>query len=567
LNGSPTGAELPERSDIDGRIASGDEALFRRLLDLLAEPVTIRDPAGELVYANRAALASLGFASIDQLRSRPTVDIMDDYRVEDEHGRTLAHQDIPSMRVLEGDEVEPLLMRTVHRETGEVRWVLLTTTRLSIGPEFVGAMTEIRDLTALKTAERRMKVLADSGRLLASSMDYRATLSKVADLAVPALADFCSIDLLTAAGGLERVVVTHAAPERAGVAARLASLGPARLADNDQTERVLATGSSLFASEISANDESSLARDQLLEGLLRELAPRSLLLVPLRVPGRSIGAMTLATDVSLRRLDDDDLELAEQLGRRAAVAVENARLQTQLIEVAETLQRGLLPPPPPDIPGWEVSSLYRPIETALRFDVGGDFYEFIEHEGAQFVILGDVAGKGVTAASVTALLRHGARVASTAEPSPAAILGRLDEALTALPGEQMATAACLSLHSDHVLISSAGHPAAIIVNSDGRIREAPSSDAMLGAFDNAERHDEQVPVDAGELLLLYTDGIIDARRPDGERFGSDRLRSEIRSLGSVAPGDVLATLDALLSAFTDGRGADDVAALAMRRRR
>src|SRR6201999_3431948 len=133
---------------------------------------------------------------------------------------------------------------------------------------------------------------------------------------------------------------------------------------------------------------------------------------------RTMGVLTMATDVSRRRLTEEDVALAEQLGRRAAVAVENSRLHTKLTGIAETLQTGLLPAELPTIPGWEIASLYRPAATEFRVDVGGDFYEIFEQDGAWVVIMGDVTGKGVTAASVTALMRHGARVAGRTEPDP-----------------------------------------------------------------------------------------------------------------------------------------------------
>jgi serine phosphatase RsbU (regulator of sigma subunit) len=297
--------------------------------------------------------------------------------------------------------------------------------------------------------------------------------------------------------------------------------------------------------------------------MLRALGIRSLLVVPLRVPSRSIGALTLATDFSLRRLGTDDVELAEQLGRRVAVAVENARLHAMLTEVAETLQRALLPADLPAVPGWDLAALYRPIETELRFDVGGDFYEFLEHEGTPFAIFGDVAGKGVSAASVTPLLRHGARVASHLQPSPAAILTQLDEALSSRPGEAMATALCLCLHPGKVVISSAGHPPAMIVSTDGTIREAPRSDPMLGVSAGLERHEEGLPIAHRELMVLYTDGVIDACRSDGERFGADRLRRELSSLAGMVPAEAVSRLQQRLDAFTAGQSADDVALLVL----
>jgi PAS domain S-box-containing protein len=525
----------------------------------------VRDPTGAIVYANRAAIAHLGFDSLEQLQSRSTVSIMDDYIVEDEHGQPLEHADVPSVRLMQGELVEPLLMRVVNRDTGELRWNLLKATPLrDADGGLLGAMTVIEDVSAVKTAEIRTRVLAESGRILASSMDYDQTLRNVADIAVPLLADFCSVDLADERGVLERVAATH--HDRPELAAQLQAIGRDVLDANHPARRVVLTGTSELYEDIDEEQLVEIARSEHHLRLLRSLGVRSVVLVPMRVPRRTIGLLTLATDSSRRRLAHDDVELAEQLARRAAVAVENSRLHTKLTEVAETLQQALLPGSVPEVPGWEIASLYRPAETELRVDVGGDFYEFFEHDGKWFAIIGDVTGKGVTAASTTALLRHGARVAGRTEPQPAAILARLHEALAEQPGDAMATAMCLCLHADRVVISSAGHPPAIIVAPDGTLREAPTPSPLLGAFADAQWHEQTILIAPDELVVLYTDGVVEAPGGDG-RFGARRLRELLAGQAGAAPEAVLARLDGELSAYAEGPGGDDVAALAFRLRR
>ncbi len=542
------------------------DSMFRELVELLAEAVTIMAPTGELVYANRAALALLGFETLAQLRSRSTSSIMAEYSVEDEHGRPVQPADVPSVRMIRGEPAEPLLIRAIHRGTGDLRWALLKTSALEDERgELLGAMTVIEDLTAVKTAEIRTRVLAESGRLLASSLAYPQMLLNVANIAVPLLADFCSVDLLNDRGQLQRVAAAHHEPARQALAEQLASLPPVALDRGHPALRALQGGTPALYETVSDAELAAAVRDGHHLRLMRELAPRSLVIVPMRVPARTIGLMTLATDTSQRRLRRDDLELAEQLGRRAAVAVENSRLHAKLAAVAETLQQALLPAALPVVPGWELAALYRPTETELRIDVGGDFYELFEHDGTWFVILGDVAGKGVRAASVTALMRHGARVASRTEPSPAAILARLDEALAQQPGGAMATAICMCLHEDHVVMSSAGHPAAVIVAQDGCLREVPRADPLLGAFPDSRRHEQQVPIGPREMLVLYTDGVIDAAGPQ-ERFGVERLHRLLSAMRRSSPQRTVEQLDAELAAFSARPGGDDVAVLALRRR-
>jgi serine phosphatase RsbU (regulator of sigma subunit) len=161
-------------------------------------------------------------------------------------------------------------------------------------------------------------------------------------------------------------------------------------------------------------------------------------------------------------------------------------------------------------------------------------------------------------------MRHGARVAARGEPAPASILGRLDEALAEESGRALCTALCLRLAEDHVVISSAGHPPAIIVAQDGRLREVPKPGPVLGAFDDASWPEERVTIDPGELLVMYTDGVIETVGKD-ERFGTKRLRALLSSQAGNDPKTVLEQLEAALTEFASGVATDDVAALALRR--
>jgi PAS domain S-box-containing protein len=549
------------------RLARGDASMFTELVEILAEAVTVRAPGGEIVYANRAALAHMGFESLDELRRRSSQSIMDDYVVDDEHGQPLTMEDVPSVRLMHGRHAEPVLMRVVNRATGELRWNLLKAAALrDERGTFLGAMTVIEDVTAVKTAEVQTRVLAESGRILASSLDYRQTLANVTEIAVPSLADYCSVDLLSERNRLERLAASHRDPGRHGLAEQLSELapvGPTAGRVGGIISRALATGTSELYADVTREQIAAIARDQHDLDLLQGLGLRSILIVPMRVAAQTIGVMTLATDQSLRRLTDGDVELAEQLARRAAVAVENARLHTKLATVAATLQQSLRPNDPPTIPGWEVASLYRPAEIEQRIDVGGDFYEFFESDGTWFLIFGDMTGKGITAASLTALMRHGARVACRADPAPSAILASLDEVLAQQAGDAMCTALCLCLHDDHIVISSAGHPPAMLVARDRSVREFPAAGPLLGAFRDSQWREETVPVGPEELVVLYTDGVTETPGT-ADRFGSARLQELLCGLAGKPPATVLERLDAALDAFAGRGGRDDVAALALR---
>jgi PAS domain S-box-containing protein len=526
--------------------------------------VTIRDRDGRIAYANTTALASMGFGSLDELHSRSSRSIMEDYIVEDESGTPLTLEDVPSMRMMHGESVEPLVMRTTHRGTGEVRWRQLKAAPVTDDKgEVIAAVTVIEDVTAVKTAETRMRLLAESGRILASSLDYQQTLRNVANLAVPVLADWCAVDLVDANLRREHVVAAHRDPAKVALAVRLRALGPDDFDPQEATGRVLRTGVSDLYADITEEQLSAGAQSEEHLRLLRALEIRSVLIVPMRVPTRTIGVMTLVTAESQRRLNDDDVELAEQLGRRAAVAVENARLHTTLSRVADTLQRSLLPDELPEVPGWEIASLYRPAGGEERVDVGGDFYEVFLSDAGWFAIIGDVTGKGVSAATLTGLLRHGARFASRHDPRPSGILRQLDQALRSRTEESLCTAMCLRLQDRSISVSSAGHPPALLVSSDGNVREVPRTGPLLGAFADGSWSDETVGFGEDHMMLIYTDGVTESRG-ERQRFGIPRLKRVLSEHARNNPGEVLTRLDAILEEFRTGPRADDIAALALR---
>jgi serine phosphatase RsbU (regulator of sigma subunit) len=470
------------------------------------------------------------------------------------------------VRLLRGEPAEPLLLHSVSRTGGEVGWRLLKAALLRDAEgEMVAAVTVIENVSAVKTAELRTRVLAESGRLLVSSLDYQQTLRNVANVAVPAVADWCMVDLVDEQLRREHVAIAHRNPDKAELAARLRELEPDELDPGQALTRVLTTGVPELYEDVSEEQLIQGARSDEELQLLRSLAMRSVAIVPMRVPKRILGVMTLVTAESRRKLTMEDLALAEQLARRAAVAVENARLHTTLAEIAATLQHALRPEEPPEVPGWEIAALYRPAGAGDRTDVGGDFYDVFETDQGWFALIGGVAGKGVDAAAMTSLMRSGARFTSRLEPRPVSILGRLNEFLTHRPGNSLCTVLCAQLADGRARLSSAGHPPAMIVDRSGSVREAPTSGPLLGAFTDPEWPEQDVSIGPGELILLYTDGVTESAG-NRERFGAARLRSLLSEHAGSSPTELLDHIDRALTTFSTGRPRDDVAALALRPR-
>jgi hypothetical protein len=538
---------------------------FAQILDALAAAVTVRDRCDRIIYANQAALEDMGFESLADMQRRPPRAIMAEYLVLDELGRELSMADIPSVRIMRGESPQPLLMRIVHRTTGALSWKLLKATALCDEQgETAATVMIIEDVTDSKSAELRSRFLAEASEMLASSLDYAQTLQNVAWSVVPQLADWCAVDLVDEAGAREQVVVAHADPERLKLAERLRAYGRLEFDRRRDPGDVLQTGRPALYNEISDEMLQSAARDETHLALLREVHMRAVLVVPLRTPARTLGVMTLVMSESERTFTWGDLEFAEQLAGRAAMAVENALLYRARAQIAATLQRSLLPERVPEIPGWAVAALYHPAGAEREVEVGGDFYDFVELDDGWLVIIGDVTGKGLQAATLTSLARHCTRFMCRIDPRPSAVLQAIDEALVGYGELALCSALCLRLRDDEIVVSAGGHPLPLVVGRGGEVREAGRPGLLLGIPESGGWHDEVLTLGADETLLAYTDGATDARGADG-RFGERRLRELLRSRAGDSPGALLAALDDALTAFRVGPEADDTAAVAIAR--
>jgi serine phosphatase RsbU (regulator of sigma subunit) len=290
---------------------------------------------------------------------------------------------------------------------------------------------------------------------------------------------------------------------------------------------------------------------------------RAALVVPMSSGGRSIGVLSLVSAESGRTFSQEDVTLAVELAGRAATAVENARLYTERSNIAHTLQASLLPDDLPVLPGWATASLYRPAGDENR--VGGDFYEAIPLDDAWMLVVGDVTGRGAPAAALTALMRHTLRTAATLTGSPLRALDKLNRDLVARPRSSLCTAICLVLRdldgATQADIIAAGHPLPILVRG-GVARHVGQFGPLLGAWPDERWEPLRISVAPGDLLVLYSDGVLDAGGANG-RFGPERLLQTLTGASS-AP-DAIARIERALSDFEVGSQADDTAVLAVQR--
>jgi serine phosphatase RsbU (regulator of sigma subunit) len=290
----------------------------------------------------------------------------------------------------------------------------------------------------------------------------------------------------------------------------------------------------------------------------------SAIAVPMTAGPDTLGALVFVNEGGSRRFSESDVELAREIGRRAGIAVQNARVASKRAEVARVLQRGLLPPALPAMPGWELATMYRPAGEVN--EVGGDFYDAFEIDGGWMLVIGDVVGRGPAAASLTALARYTIRTAGMLTGDPLTCLSLLNDALLARQGISPCTAAIailpdLDAPGVDARVVCAGHPLPLLLR-DGEVSDVGRPGPLLGAFEDPSWEVETVAIAAGEELVLYTDGVIEARG-GAERFGDVRLRAAVS--GATRPVQVVAGVEAALTRFTPGAPDDDAALVAILR--
>jgi serine phosphatase RsbU (regulator of sigma subunit) len=295
--------------------------------------------------------------------------------------------------------------------------------------------------------------------------------------------------------------------------------------------------------------------------LLLQLGLRSVILVPLIARGAVLGVMSWVMAESDRRYHEADLPFASDLARRAAIAIDNSRLHTETLEAAVRLQRAVLPLLPDHVPGWDIASLYSP---AGRTDVGGDFFDAVPLlDGTLALFVGDVMGRGVRAAAAMAQMRAAIRAYISVDADAGEVMRKLDGLFTTYDVSRLVTMIYLLADpaGGKATIVNAGHPPPVLLRAHGAVEQlATPTGAPLG-IESAPREPLTFELRPGDLLLAFTDGLIERRDEDID-VGQRRLLAALPSLTGAALGTRLAEM---VDAVRDHTRSDDVAALAVRR--
>src|SRR3954453_1012605 len=416
--------------------------------------------------------------------------------------------------------------------------------------------------TAAASAAERLAFLAEASVVLSSSLDYRTVLAAVAGLVVPRLADWCAIQLLDDCE-LETVALTHFEPGKAAWAAEMGERYPTDMGAPTGAPNAIRTGVSELYEDIPAELIEAAAVDEEHLQILRELGICSGLVVPLTGRTGTFGALTLIYAEPNRPYPDSDVAFAEDLARRAALAVETAhafREQSgrlaEVTRVAEAAQHAILAAPPPQIGPVALAARY--VSAAAEALIGGDLFEVVERPGAVRLLIGDVRGKGLDAVRTATVVLGEFQAAAADIDDLADVAGQIDRRLRRyLTAEDFVTAALAEIGVDGSFsLVCCGHPPALLLTADGVVVVDAESSLPLGL--GAAPTPITGTLCPGDRLFLYTDGIIEARDRQGQFVDLEQLVTPVRAEGLEAALDrVLSSLRAAVG----GALADDLAML------
>ncbi|MEU6988451.1 SpoIIE family protein phosphatase [Streptomyces sp. NPDC046324] len=448
--------------------------------------------------------------------------------------------------------------------------------RLQFAADRIALAVESARLGELERLRRgSLSFLVEASDLLAGTLDRDQTLALMAQMTVPTLATWCAVyTIADQASDPYLSYVLHEDEDRIdGLKALLSSIAPPDPVPTLGARVWSAPGEAAHRAALSTSmRELGHGSGPLSSGIDTTLATAAVVggetvVLPLVARNRVIGMLTLGkpSDDHFRQ---EILELAEDLSRRAALALDNARLYSERMAISQSLQRSLLPPGLPQIDGVEVEVIYR--AAGEGNEVGGDFYDlFPIRDNAYGFAIGDVCGTGPEAAAVTGLARHALRLLAREGFGGPAVLERLNAAildegarsrfLTLLYGEMWPQEDGSAI----LKVVCAGHPLPLRLRQDGTVVPAADPQPLLGVLDDLELYEQTITLEPGDVLLCVTDGVTE-RREGTRMLGDDGLIEVLKTCTGLTAGAVAARILRAVERFAQEPASDDMAILAMR---
>jgi serine phosphatase RsbU (regulator of sigma subunit) len=442
------------------------------------------------------------------------------------------------------------------------------------------------DITARRRNQELLELSADIADQMTATLDTEQAVRSLAEAVVPRLADWSIVTLTEPGGGLRDLASWHVDPVMRSTVARYTAIRYPALDERAPIWRAFRSGAPVVVERDLLTVVTASLHDETAKELLRSLAPESSLIAPMLAHGKMLGILNLVRGADRRSFTGEEVGVVRTIAHRAALALDNARLYAEqrafadrLADANERLQRAAeydrsvahalqaaMLPTLPTLPGLELAARYR-TATGLE-QVGGDWYDALPlPTGAIALMIGDVEGHDIAAATRMGQLRNLLRAfAWDHDEPPAALFCRLDRALRQLGIDALATAvlAVVFSRADGAVglrWASAGHPAPVIVlpGADPRFL-AGHNDLLLGVDPTRPRADQEEILPPGTTLLLYTDGLIEAKGADPSARNAQLLAAVRRH----AAASLEELVDGVLAELVGEQREDDVALLGVR---
>jgi sigma-B regulation protein RsbU (phosphoserine phosphatase) len=423
-----------------------------------------------------------------------------------------------------------------------------------------GARTKPEEITSTRKEGDLLALISKVGVTLLASATLNETLEQIVSLVFEAVpADRCLLMMRDEGSEELRVAVAR-------LRDRVGEVGEIRVSRNVMDEVVM-RGKSVLTSD-AQHDPRFASGTVVLQGI------RSVLAVPLGVAEKVFGIIYADSPIADGRFTEDHLKVLTTLASVAAIRVENARLaearlqQERLereLQLAMEIQQRFQPTAPPVVPGYELQGISFPC-----YEIGGDYYDFIEREDGRLVIaLGDVSGKGTAAALLMSSLHASVHAQAGSHDTLSETISAVNRYLADnIPANRFVTLfyAELDPASGALSFLNAGHNPPLIVHAAGTVEQLASGGLPLGIKRNAEYREGRTQMQMGDVLVIYSDGVTEAASPTGEEFGSTRLYEVVSRNMEASAAGVRDRIESALTKFSQGtQAADDITLVIVKR--